>query len=98
MDSTPRCPKCGGLIKPDVTLYEEQLNQDVLRESVNAISSADLMIIAGTSLRVYPASGLVYYFRGKHLVVINKEPLSLGSSVSLEINAPVGQVFNQLKF
>ena len=97
MDSTPRCPKCGGLIKPDVTLYEEQLDQDVLRESINAISNADLMIIAGTSLRVYPASGLVYYFRGKHLVVINKEPLNLAEQVSLEINAPVGEIFKQLK-
>lgn len=97
MDSTPRCPKCGGLIKPDVTLYEEQLDQEVLRESINAISNADLMIIAGTSLRVYPASGLVYYFRGKHLVVINKEPLNLAEQVSLEINAPVGEIFKQLK-
>ena len=97
MDSRPRCPKCGGLIKPDVTLYEEQLDQDVLRESINAISSADLMIIAGTSLRVYPASGLVYYFRGKYLVVINKEPLNLAEQVSLEINAPVGEIFKQLK-
>lgn len=97
MDSTPRCPKCGGLIKPDVTLYEEQLDQEVLRESINAISNADLMIIAGTSLRVYPASGLVYYFRGKHLVVINKEPLNLAEQVSLEINAPVGDIFKQLK-
>lgn len=97
MDSTPRCPKCGGLIKPDVTLYEEQLDQDVLRESIRAISEADLMIIAGTSLRVYPASGLVYYFRGKHLVVINKEPLNLAEQVSLEINNPVGETFKQLK-
>ena len=97
LDSTPRCPKCGGLIKPDVTLYEEQLNQDVLREAIKAISEADLMIIAGTSLRVYPASGLVYYFRGKHLVVINKEPLCLAEQVSLEINAPVGETFKKLK-
>ena len=97
MDSTPRCPKCGGLIKPDVTLYEEQLDQEVLRESINAISNADLMIIAGTSLRVYPASGLVYYFRGRHLVVINKEPLNLAGQVSLEITAPVGEIFKQLK-
>ena len=97
MDSTPRCPKCGGLIKPDVTLYEEQLDQDVLRASIRAISEADLMIIAGTSLRVYPASGLVYYFRGKHLVVINKEPLSLAEQVSLEIDAPVGETFKKLK-
>ena len=95
--TTPKCPKCGGLIKPDVTLYEEQLDQEVLRSSIEAISNADLMIIAGTSLRVYPASGLVYYFKGKHLVVINKEPLNLAEQVSLEINAPVGEIFNQLK-
>lgn len=97
LGTTPKCPKCGGLIKPDVTLYEEQLDQEVLRSSIEAISSADLMIIAGTSLRVYPASGLVYYFKGKHLVVINKEPLNLAEQVSLEINAPVGEIFNQLK-
>ena len=97
MDSTPKCPKCGGLIKPDVTLYEEQLDQDVLRESIKAISEADLLIIAGTSLRVYPASGLVYYFRGKHLVVINKEPLNLAGQVSLEINEPVGETFKKIK-
>ena len=97
LDSTPRCPSCGGLIKPDVTLYEEQLDQDVLKDAIKAISEADLMIIAGTSLRVYPASGLVYYFRGKHLVVINKEPLNLAEQVSLEINAPVGETFSKLK-
>ena len=97
MDSTPKCPKCGGLIKPNVTLYEEQLDQNVLRNAIKAISEADLMIIAGTSLRVYPASGLVYYFRGKHLVVINKEPLSLGNEVALEIAAPVGETFKNLK-
>ena len=97
MDSTPKCPHCGGLIKPDVILYEEGLDQDVTRDSINAISNADLMIIAGTSLRVYPASGLVNYFRGKYLVVINKEPLSLYEQVTLEINDPVGEVFSKLK-
>ena len=97
LDKTPRCPKCGGLIKPDVVLYEEQLDQDVLRNSVEAISRADLLIVAGTSLRVYPASGLIQYFRGKHLVVINKENLYLNNFVSLEINKPVGEVFEQLK-
>ena len=97
LDSTPRCPKCGGLIKPEVTLYEEALDQNVLQNSLRAISNAELMIIAGTSLRVYPASGLVNYFRGKYLVVINKEPLNLGNEVSLEINEPVGEIFKQLK-
>ena len=97
LDSTPRCPKCGGLIKPEVTLYEEALDQNVLQNSLRVISNAELMIIAGTSLRVYPASGLVNYFRGKYLVVINKEPLNLGNEVSLEINEPVGEIFKQLK-
>ena len=97
LDSTPRCPKCGGLIKPEVTLYEEALDQNVLQNSLRAISNAELMIIAGTSLRVYPASGLVNYFRGKYLVVINKEPLNLGNEVSLEINEPVGEIFKQLR-
>lgn len=97
LDSTPRCPKCGGLIKPDVVLYEEGLDHDVLSKSIQAISNADLLIIAGTSLRVYPAAGLINYFRGNYLVVINKEPLNLYDEVSLEINEPVGQVFSQLK-
>ena len=97
LNKTPRCPKCGGLIKPDVVLYEEQLDQDVLRNSIEAIARADLLIVAGTSLRVYPASGLIQYFRGKHLVVINKEPLYLQNMVSLEINRPVGEVFQNLK-
>lgn len=96
LESTPRCPKCGGLIKPDVVLYEEGLDQDVLRQSIEAISRADLLIIAGTSLRVYPAAGLVNYFRGKHIVVINKEPLYLYDTVALEINEPVGEVFSKL--
>ena len=97
LDSTPRCPKCGGLIKPDVVLYEEGLDHDVLSKSIQAISNADLLIIAGTSLRVYPAAGLINYFHGNYLVVINKEPLNLYDEVSLEINEPVGQVFSQLK-
>ena len=97
LDSTPRCPQCGGLIKPEVTLYEEALDQKVLQNSLRAISNAELMIIAGTSLRVYPASGLVNYFRGKYLVVINREPLNLGNEVSLEIDEPVGEIFKQLK-
>ena len=96
MDNVPRCPKCGGLIKPDVTLYEEQLDMAVVNESIYQISRADLMIIAGTSLSVYPASGLVYYFKGKNLVVINKDSLNIEGSDYLEINEPVGQVFSKL--
>ena len=96
MESTPRCPICGGIIKPDVVLYEEPLYDGVIEEALYAISNADLLIVAGTSLRVYPASGLIRYFNGPNLVVINKEPLNLGNEVSLEINRPVGEVFKEL--
>jgi len=95
MSSTPRCPKCGGLIKPDVVLYEEGLDQDVLYGAVDAISKADLLIVAGTSLAVYPAAGLIRYFCGDNIVVINKERLHV-DGVSLEITRPVGEVFKDL--
>ena len=97
MDNTPKCPHCGGLIKPDVVLYEEPLYDGVMEAAIDAISRADLLIVAGTSLRVYPASGLIRFFRGKHLVVINKEPLYLSGEDVLEINRPVGQVFKELR-
>ena len=96
MDNTPKCPHCGGLIKPDVVLYEEPLYDGVTEAAIDAISRADLLIVAGTSLRVYPASGLIRFFNGRHLVVINKEPLYLSGDDVLEINRPVGQVFKEL--
>lgn len=96
MDNVPICPKCGGLIKPDVTLYEEQLDYAVLNEAIFQLQQADLLIIAGTSLSVYPASGLVHYYNGKNIVVINKEPLNVISGNLLEINEPVGKVFSKL--
>ena len=96
MDNVTMCPKCGGLIKPDVTLYEEQLDLVVLNEAIYQLSHADLLIIAGTSLSVYPASGLIQYYNGKNLVVINKEPLHVQSKNLLEINEPVGKVFSKL--
>ena len=95
MDNTPRCPHCGGIIKPDVVLYEEGLDQDILYNAVDAISKADLLIVAGTSLSVYPAAGLVRYFNGRYIVVINKERLRV-ENVSLEIYSPVGEVFKGL--
>ena len=95
MDNTPRCPHCGGIIKPDVVLYEEGLDQDILYNAVDAISKADLLIVAGTSLSVYPAAGLVRYFNGRYIVVINKERLHVGN-VTLEIYSPVGEVFKGL--
>ena len=97
LPSTPLCPSCGGLIKPDVVLYEEGLDYDVLEGAINAIERADLFIIAGTSLKVYPANGLIRYFNGTNLVVINKEHLDMVRGVTLEINKPVGEVFSQIK-
>ena len=89
----PRC-RCGGIIKPDVVLYEEGLSEDVLTRSVSAIRQADVLIIGGTSLTVYPAAGLVRYYRGNKLVVINKSELAAGAD--LTITEPIGQVMAQL--
>lgn len=92
----PRCPRCGGIVKPDVVLYEEQLDQFVLESSVDALERADLLIVAGTSLSVYPASGLIRYYGGTNIVVINKDKLDIHFGNVLEINKPVGEVFSQL--
>ena len=95
-DSTgvPRC-RCGGIIKPDVVLYEEGLDEDVLMAAVSAIRHAEVLIIGGTSLTVYPAAGLVRYYRGNKLVVINKTELP-GTEADLTICGPIGQVMSQL--
>ena len=92
----PTCKRCGGVIKPDVVLYEEPLDGEVINNALYAISTADLIIVAGTSLNVYPASGLIRYFRGKYIVVINKDHLDINNGVTLEINRPVGEVFGEL--
>ncbi len=92
----PTCKRCGGVIKPDVVLYEEPLDGEVINNALYAISTADLIIVAGTSLSVYPASGLIRYFRGKYIVVINKDHLDINNGVTLEINRPVGEVFGEL--
>ncbi len=89
----PFCP-CGGIIKPDVVLYEEGLDSGTLAKSVSAIRRADMLIIGGTSLTVYPAAGLVQYYRGAKLVVINKS--ALGREAGLTITAPIGEVMEQL--
>lgn len=88
----PHCT-CGGVIKPDVVLYEEGLDNDILRQSVAAIAGAQVLVIGGTSLAVYPAAGLIDYFQGEHLVVINKSPTPRDSSASLLIKEPIGRVF-----
>lgn len=92
----PRCSKCGGIIKPDVVLYEESLDQNILKESIRSISQADTLIIGGTSLSVYPAASLVDYFGGKHLVVINRDKTPQDDRAELVINQPIAEVFNQI--
>lgn len=95
-EGVPRCPKCGGLIKPDVVLYEEPLDNSIMQKSVSAIAQADLMIIAGTSLIVYPAAGLIDYFRGKHIVIINRDATKKDHMADLCITENVGEVFSSL--
>ena len=89
----PRC-SCGGIIKPDVVLYEEGLDQQVLSAAVNAIRHADMLIIGGTSLAVYPAAGLIDYFTGKHLVVINRDATPRDASADLLIQGNIGEVLS----
>ena len=91
----PRCPKCGGIVKPDVVLYEEGLDEEVLSGAVSAIRKADTLIIGGTSLVVYPAAGLIRYFRGDHLVVINMQPTGADAQADLCIAKPIGQVLSE---
>ena len=89
-EGVPRCT-CGGVIKPDVVLYEESLDQDVLNASVHFISQADMLIIGGTSLNVWPAAGLINYYRGHKLVLINKSPVARDLTADLVITEPIGQ-------
>ena len=90
----PTCTKCGGNVKPDVVLYEEGLDDNVIRDSVRAIANADTLIIGGTSLVVYPAAGLIDYFRGKNLVLINKSSTSADNKADLVIHDSIGKVLN----
>lgn len=98
MNSTdiPKCKKCGGSVKPDVVLYEEGLNQKTFNAAINYIHSADVLIIGGTSLAVYPAAGLIDYFKGDKLVVINKAPTPRDNHADLLIQGPIGEVFRQI--
>lgn len=92
----PICTKCGGTVKPDVVLYEEGLDDDIIRGAVDAISKAETLIIGGTSLVVYPAAGLINYFNGKNLILINKSTTSVDSKADLVINDDIGKVFNEV--
>lgn len=89
--------KCGNIIKPDVVLYEEPLNDETINKSIEYISKADTLIIGGTSLNVYPAAGLIKFFRGKNLVLINKTKTKYDNLATLIINEPISEVFSKLK-
>ena len=91
----PRCT-CGGIVKPDVVLYEEGLDQQALEDAVSSISHADILIIGGTSLAVYPAAGLIDYYRGNKLVLINKTPTPKDKIADLVIQGSIGEIFGQL--
>ena len=91
----PRCA-CGGIVKPDVVLYEESLNGDTIEKSVGAIATADLLIVAGTSLTVYPAAGLINYYRGNRLVLINRDETPYDDRADLVIHDTLGNVFSKL--
>ena len=95
-DGIPRCDDCGGLIKPDVVLYEEGLDNQVVSDAIYAIAHADVLIIGGTSLAVYPAAGMIDYFKGNHLILINKSSTPRDGQADLIINDRIGEVFGQL--
>ena len=91
----PKC-ECGGMLKPDVVLYEESLDEQTLQDSVRHLAKADMLIIGGTSLAVYPAAGLIHYFNGKNLVVINKGQTQRSTGANLTIDAPIGAIMEQI--
>ena len=93
----PTCDECGAIIKPDVVLYEEGLDQSILTRSINHIAKADMLIIGGTSLAVYPAAGLIDYFHGKYLVVINMASTPRDSYADIVINGKIGEVLSQIE-
>lgn len=94
-EGVPRC-ECGGIVKPDVVLYEEGLKDEVVRKTVYSIANAEVLIIGGTSLTVYPAAGFIEYFRGKHLIVINMDQTTKNVDADLVITGKIGEVFGKL--
>lgn len=95
-EGIPRCKKCGGIIKPDVVLYEEGLDSQTIQGAVRAIADADMLIIGGTSLVVYPAAGFIDYFQGKNLVLINRSETVRTVRTDLVISAPIGKILGQI--
>lgn len=93
----PRCDACGGLVKPDVVLYEEPLDGDIMEKAIAAIAEADLLIVGGTSLAVYPAAGLINYYRGHRLALINKTPTPYDSRADLILTGKIGALLEQIR-
>lgn len=96
-DKLPHCKKCGGLVKPDVVLYEEGLDQNIINGAINAIQNADTLIIGGTSLVVYPAASLIDYFNGKNIVLINKSQTASDYKANLVIHESIGKILGAIK-
>ena len=94
-EAVPRC-SCGGVIRPDIVLYEEPLDNDIVRSAISYIRNADILIIGGTSLNVYPAAGLINYYRGKKLVLINLSETPYDSYADLIIHEKIGEVFSRV--
>lgn len=94
-ESIPYCKECGAIVKPDVVLYQEALDDDVVKNAIKAIERADLLIIGGTSLVVYPAAGFINYFKGKNIVVINKDNININKNNTLVINGKIGEVLKK---
>lgn len=96
-EGIPYCPVCGGMVKPDVVLYEEGLDQETIEASVLAINRADVLIVGGTSLVVYPAAGLINYYRGNKLVLINRDPTPYDKKAALVIHDSIGKVLGAIQ-
>ena len=95
-ENVPKCKKCAGIVRPDVVLYEESLNSDTLSKAIRFISEADMLIVGGTSLAVYPAAGLINYYNGNRLVLINKGTTGFDSRADLIIHRNIGEVFEKI--
>lgn len=95
-DGVPKCDECGEIIKPDVVLYEESLNNETVDNALYAIMNADLLVVCGTSLNVYPAAGYIQYFRGKHLAIVNRDETQYDNRCSIVIHDDLVKTFNQL--
>ncbi len=96
-EGVPHCDKCGGIVKPDVVLYEESLNEDIINRSISAIMTCETLIVVGTSLTVYPAAGFIRYFRGRYIILINKDKTAYDNNCDLVFNEDVEKVIERIQ-